>query len=338
MTAFGKTILIIGGGAVAESNHIPAALALVGTERTIVAEPATIRRDELGRVWSGVRFIADYRKVLDEADVAVVTTPPHLHTAITCECLEAGLDVLCEKPLASTIAECGQMQDAADRCGRILAVVHNYRFFPCRARLREDIVAGRFGNEVHIDVVEGTPANWRSQSGYTFRKELVPGGVMLNNGIHSLDFILWCLGEPRCYIDYRDDSLGGLESNAILRIDCQRGTASLRISRTAALSNRITISGGDRKIMMQVYQMNGWQEVGHSDEERIETIGNETVTDWSQLSSAQLRDFLESATRRHPPCADGHAGSAVIDVIQQAYASKRLRVPPKQAPLPGSLW
>ena len=287
---------------------------------------------------AGCPAIADYRKVLAEADVALVTTPPHLHASIACECLEAGLDVLCEKPMANTVAECARMEAAAERSGRILAVVHNYRLFPSRARLHEEIVAGRFGEEVQIDIVEGGPSNWRSQSGYTFRKELVPGGVMLNNGIHSLDFILWCLGEPRGDLDYRDDSLGGLESNAILRLGCQRGLGSLRISRTAALCNRITISGRGRKVTMGVYQMNGWQEAGHQGEEKIETVGGEIVTDWDQLSAAQLHDFIEAVRTGRAPRADGRAGSAVVDVIERAYAGKRSRVSPGRSPVPGAMW
>jgi predicted dehydrogenase len=334
----GKRILIVGGGAVAEARHIPAALGLVGIERVVVAEPVAIRRDELARAWSGLRLVADYREVLAGADVAVLTTPPQLHASIACECLEAGLDVLCEKPLANTVAECARMQVAAERSGRTLAVVHNYRFFPNRARLREEILAGGFGGEVQIDVVEGAPAAWRSQSGYTFRKELVPGGVLLNNGIHSLDFILWCLGEPRDILDYRDDSLGGLESNAVLRLWCQRGLGSLRISRTAELSNCITVAGRGRKATMKVYEMNGWQEAGRYSEQKSETIGGEIVTNWHQLSIAQLRDFLDAVRTTRPACADGRTGSAVVDVIERAYASKRSRLPPQRAPVPGAMW
>jgi predicted dehydrogenase len=330
------TVLIIGGGTMAERNHIPSAIEIAGAERTIVAEPVASRRAELADRFDGARLVPDYRDVLSEANVAVVVTPPHLHAPISCACLEAGLHVLCEKPLANTVAECERMQAAAETSRRILAVVHNYRFFPGRARVREEILGGRFGDDVAIEVLEGAPTSWVSQTGYTFRKELMAGGVLLNQGTHSVDFLLWCLGKPEV-LDYRDDSLGALESNADLQLGFDHGAARLRISRTASLANRITISGGGREATMALYEMNGWRERdGRS--ERVETVGGRTVGDFRQVARAQLADFLAAVDGNRSPCADGAAGLAVVSVIERAYSIKRERVPPRRAPVPGTMW
>ena len=235
--------LIIGGGAVSELLHIPAAVKLLGQENVFVAEPDRERQSYLLTNFDLQYIRADFRAFIDSVDFAVVTTPPHLHASIAIECLKAGIPVLCEKPLANSSKECESILNTARYTSRIIRVCHNYRYFPNRALMRDKIKAGFFGRRIAIDICEGGITTWPTQSGYTFRKNLVPGGVLFNNGIHSFDFMLWCLGQPIDF-EYYDDSVGGLESNAEININFENDCRGrLMLSRTCNLQNEILIKG-----------------------------------------------------------------------------------------------
>jgi predicted dehydrogenase len=93
---------------------------------------------------------------LDEAlrrtgpDLAVVLTPPALHRPVIERVLAAGCDVLCEKPLADTVADARAIVAAADAAGRVLSVMQNRRHHPAIVRLREGIANGTLGGLVQL--------------------------------------------------------------------------------------------------------------------------------------------------------------------------------------------
>ena len=92
-------ILIIGGGAIADSTHIPAAKALVGIDNIVLAEPNPIQRDKLIAKHGLLHTVSDYHEALASCNACIICTPPHVRNAILKDCIAAGKHVLCEKPL-----------------------------------------------------------------------------------------------------------------------------------------------------------------------------------------------------------------------------------------------
>src|SRR4051812_617644 len=90
------------------------------------------------RVASGAALERDWRDLITRPDVdaVIVSTPPSLHAEMTIAALRAGKHVLCEKPLARTVEECGAMVAAAHETGRFLATGFNYRFYPSVLKAR----------------------------------------------------------------------------------------------------------------------------------------------------------------------------------------------------------
>jgi len=78
-------------------------------------------------------------------DALSVTLPTYLHTGATVAALEAGVNVLCEKPMALTVPECQQMITAAGRTGKLLQVGHCIRFWPEYATTKELIESAKYG-------------------------------------------------------------------------------------------------------------------------------------------------------------------------------------------------
>lgn len=138
---------IIGAGGVTQSKHLPAIWRL----RTIweqIEVPAVARRSERnGRKVEelyGCRWYADYDKMLDEEefDGIIVATPDALHYEHTVACLERGLPVLVEKPIARSLAHADEMCRLADEKGLVLMTVANKRYSPPYRRAKRFIDDG----------------------------------------------------------------------------------------------------------------------------------------------------------------------------------------------------
>ena len=91
-----------------------------------------------------VSFVRDYRDILGEVEAVTVATPTINHHEITCACLEAGVNVLVEKPIARTLAEADEMIGISESKGIVLQVGHIERFNPAFRALEQNITRPRF--------------------------------------------------------------------------------------------------------------------------------------------------------------------------------------------------
>lgn len=92
----------------------------------------------------GVKFTRDYRELMSEVEAVSIATPTVNHHEIACACLEAGIHVLVEKPIARTLAEADEMIRIAKSSGAVLQVGHIERFNPAFCALQQNIERPRF--------------------------------------------------------------------------------------------------------------------------------------------------------------------------------------------------
>jgi predicted dehydrogenase len=100
---------------------------------------------------SGARTVSDADDVFsaDDVDAVIVATPTSTHHELALDALVAGKDVLCEKPLAATVAQCDELVDAARRHERILFTGHTFLFNPAVRRMRALIDEGALGRLIY---------------------------------------------------------------------------------------------------------------------------------------------------------------------------------------------
>jgi predicted dehydrogenase len=156
--------------------------------------PSAQRRREFGNRFAfpqcdRLETILEDRSV----DAVLVLTPPNTHLEVVGRCAAAGKHVLLEKPLETSTA---RAEELVRRCSNItLAVVLQHRFRPAVEKLKELVPSlGRLVS------ASATVANWRPQSYYDQpgrgTRARDGGGVLLTQGIHTLDVFLWLAGEP----------------------------------------------------------------------------------------------------------------------------------------------
>lgn len=144
------------------------------------------------RVGAATAATVDEAVSAADVDAVIVATPTFVHEEQALSAITAGKHVICEKPLARDLAAAERIVAAAERAGVQLHVGHVARFFPEFARLHEEVLAGRVGAPavVRMSRMAGFPHgadDWHN------RPE-ASGGVILDMGIHDLDWLLWTLG------------------------------------------------------------------------------------------------------------------------------------------------
>ncbi|MGI6271044.1 MAG: Gfo/Idh/MocA family protein [Anaerohalosphaeraceae bacterium] len=142
-----------------------------------------------------IALYSDYNKFLAEAkcDVVSITLPTFLHPNFSIKALEAGLHVLCEKPMALTLDECQRMMDAAARTSKVLMIGHCVRFWPEYAATRQLVAEGHYGRVIAATFQRlGTAPAW----GDWFKDDSRSGGVAMDLHIHDTDYVQYLFGMP----------------------------------------------------------------------------------------------------------------------------------------------
>lgn len=202
-------VAIMGAGIMAR-YHIRQLLKMQSTTRIVaLCEPAEAMALEAAKVFpeAGLppppnqpdwqKLIAEYGA---ELDAVLVITPHALHHDQARACLEAGLDVLLEKPMVMTAAEAHSLIEARDRTGRLLVVAFQGSLSP-QIRLASRLLrASEFGRILSISGIVWQ--NWGSLTANTWRQEplLSGGGFLFDTGAHLLNTVADLAGEDFCEV------------------------------------------------------------------------------------------------------------------------------------------
>ncbi len=333
-------VILVGCGAVSRLFYQPALreLARLGIARTVaVVDPAAEARNELGRALDS-HACPDLPKAMSlGAELAILATPPRFHRAQAETCFAAGIDVLCEKPLAPTAADAEAMVAAGAAAGRLLAAGHYKRFMPAHRAIKHFIARGTFGPLRSVEIVEGGKFAWPAATDSFFRPEQTPGGVLLDIGVHVLDLLLWWLGEPAAFT-YADDARDGLEANCRLEATSASGaTVSIRLSRDWKTANTYVFRFAQATIHSRVNASNQLEltfdgvpmtfaaELRDPLPDRPGPPSTPLETN-PQAFIAQLVDVCAAVRERRAPFVTGASATGAVRWIEACYAA-RTRLP-----------
>lgn len=143
------------------------------------------------------RTIDDWKAILDdpEIDAVDICLPTHLHAEKTIQAAEAGKHVLCEKPMALSVADAESMRDACAAAGVQLMIGHCIRFWPEYVFLKDLIDGGTLGKLTSLNLTRyGAFPSWSSDN--WLADESLSGGGALDMHIHDTDYALFVKGEP----------------------------------------------------------------------------------------------------------------------------------------------
>jgi len=144
----------------------------------------------------GAETYPDLAALLPHSDVIDICTPTHLHREMVLQAAAAGKDIICEKPLARSLAEGREMIGACQEAGVKLLVGHVVRFFPEYVGARQAVEAGRVG-EVAVVRLQRDVFRPRKVQDNWFLDFERSGGMILDLMIHDFDYARWVAGPVR---------------------------------------------------------------------------------------------------------------------------------------------
>ncbi|WP_226671228.1 Gfo/Idh/MocA family protein [Metabacillus litoralis] len=185
----------IGVGGIAQGRHIPAFQTFSDDcEITAVSDVNKDRAQEVADKFTIKHVFAEYKDMFQHVDAVCICTPNKFHAEMTIAALEAGVHVLCEKPMALSAEECEKMLDASKETNKVLAIAYHYRF------MKNAQAAKKMMQEVGTPLVTRVQALRRRKVpgwGVFTNKTLQGGGSLIDYGCHLLDLAIWLMGSPK---------------------------------------------------------------------------------------------------------------------------------------------
>ncbi|MDX2064204.1 MAG: Gfo/Idh/MocA family oxidoreductase [Fimbriimonadaceae bacterium] len=190
---------IIGSGGIAQNCHMRGYAAIPDLcEMVACCDVNETTAKTAAEKFNVAKTYTDFREMLAEEnlDGVSVATPNKFHLEPTVASLEAGVNVLCEKPLGMNADECRLMCAAAKKSGKILQVGLQSRFGGDAVWLRDYIAAGNVG-DVYFARAQALRRAGVPGWGVFINKELQGGGPLIDIGVHILDLTLTLMGYPK---------------------------------------------------------------------------------------------------------------------------------------------
>jgi predicted dehydrogenase len=302
-----RRLALLGFGHVAEHGHLPAWLARDDFTIAAVAEPSPARRAVAERLLPGIRLHDDAAALLAGGgiDVVDIAAPPALHVPLALRAAAAGCHIVCEKPLAVSLAEYRTLVAAVQSAGVVLFTVHNWKHSLQFSQLRELLAEGAVGRPTHLSI-ETVRAGRAVSVGSEWRGEaaMAGGGILVDHGWHALYLLLGLAGEApqriaatverRRYLD------GNVEDTARCRIEFASMTGEMFL----------TWAGDTRRTRWQAHGTAGTVTLA---DDRGELVGTGARREWAFPLSL-------SAGSHHPDWFGG-----VIDDFVAEIEDPRLR-------------
>ena len=239
-------LALIGCGAIAEQMHLPVLAGHEGLKLAALVDRDEKRAKKLAAGYSVATVVRDADDLPEDSiDAAILATPPFHHAPGAIGLMRRGIHVLVEKPMALNLAEAEEMCRVAEENGVVLAVGYFRRLFPSIRLLKGLIDAGSWGRVLSFTAEGGGMYNWPAATLGNMRRDLAGGGVLIDFGSHVLDLLFALFQEPAEVLEYRDNALGGIESDCTIDLRLQHAGEPIRgsvaLARTRQLPTRICV-------------------------------------------------------------------------------------------------
>jgi nucleoside-diphosphate-sugar epimerase/predicted dehydrogenase len=324
-------LAIIGCGTVAE--FLSLALHRIGWLPSALIDSSSQRIDVIARKVgrkAGVIKSSNWPSVANEFDAALVTLPYALHGPIGAALVKAGKHVFTEAPLAMTGDDCRAMIAAAHASGVILSVGLFRRYLLVARWTKALLQSETLGEITHFNLREGTVFRSNSSFDLLFQPNLAGGGLLTDTGVHTLDLLLWWLGEVRSF-NYWDDSEGGFEADCILECELKSGASGrIELSRTRNLRNSVRIEGTRGFVEIHLYKNEVLTGSPNALAFRHDGISPYEIRPQfvAELFDIALKDFRKSISRGEQADILSRDATESVKLIERCYATRQQLVQP----------
>jgi predicted dehydrogenase len=218
---------LVGAGAIAQLTHLPVLSKMRGVKLVAICDNDRAKARALADRFDIPDTYTDIEDLLEADDLAavVVATPNHVHEPHVLSAVAAGMDVLCERPLALNAKGVERIVAAANRGGRKVLVANNYRFRSDVQALSAFLRGGELGKLTAVRA--GAYYFRRGEQGWRLRRAESGGGAFFDYGIPLLDLALWLADFPDAdrVVAHMDRGTGtnAVEDAMLVQLNCANG-------------------------------------------------------------------------------------------------------------------
>lgn len=339
---------LIGCGRIS-TNHIAAAVRN-GFDIVAVCDILPEKMEELLAkhdlaVDASIARYADYREMLaehPELELVSVATESGKHAAIALDCIDAGVNVIIEKPMAMSMADADEIIRRSEERGVLVSACHQNRFNVAVQKTRAALEAGRFGRLSHgsIHVRWNRNRNYYDQTPWrgTWEED---GGCLMNQCIHGIDLLRWMMGGElvEVYGQTRRRFHDYLEAEDV-------GVAVLTFANGAVATVEGTVNVYPKNLEETLYLFgeNGTVKIGGTSTNNIDVwdfadeaegdsenqgLKEATSNVYGNGHTSLFADMADAIANHRKPYVDAHAGRAALEAVLAIYESQKIGMPVK---------
>ncbi len=321
-------------------NHVRNFRGIDGCDMARVCDTSPARLALARKQFRDLDLTTDPAAVTQAPDVEaiVIATPVHTHFALVRQALEAGKDVLCEKPLAATVDECRALCDLAAARGRLLMVGHVFLYNPSVQHLKIDLDRDELGRVYYMDAT-------RTNLG-PVRRDV---GAIHDLASHDISIFNFLLGATPVevsatggfFLQEKIEDIGFMTLHYPRGVICHVHTSWLNPRKV----RHLTIVGDHKMAVWD--DMNNLEPIRYYDKgvtaDHYSTFGEfQMILRDGAITIPKVRmfepllrqdeEFVDCIRSRRPPLASGEFGLKVVRVIEAAMESVRQRGHPVAVP------
>lgn len=291
-----------------------------------------------------IKKYEDYKVMLDEVkpELVSIATESGIHAEIALYCIEKGVNLIIEKPMAMSIEDANKIIEASERKGVKVSACHQNRFNVAIQELRKAIEDGRFGKLSHGSI----HVRWNRDHGYydqaswrgTWAQD---GGALMNQCIHGIDLLRWMMGDEieEIYGATRQQFHDYLEAEDV-------GMAVIKFKNGAigTIEGTTNVYPKNLEETLYVFGENGTVKIGGTSTNNIDVwdfaeeseadsknkgLQEETSNVYGNGHTSLFADVIDAINNDRAPYVDAYAGRNALEVVLSIYKSQKTGAPVK---------
>ena len=293
----------------------------------------------------GIARYTDYKQMIAEhpdIELISIATPSGIHAEIALYCIDHGINVIIEKPMAMNIADADEIIRRSEEKGVVVSACHQNRFNVAVQKMRKALEAGRFGTISHGSI----HVRWNRNKAYydqapwrgTWQDD---GGCLMNQCIHGIDLLRWMMGgeaesvygvtrqQFHHYLEAEDVGMAVVtfKNGAVATIEGTTNVYPKNLEETLYLfGEKGTVKiGGTSTNNIDVWDFSDESEEDLANKELKEATSNVYGNGHTSL----FADVMDSITNHHKPYVDAVAGRNALEMILAIYKSMKTGQPVK---------
>ena len=338
---------LIGCGRIAV-NHMKAA---INNELEIVAVCDVLeeKMEELLAKYGlekdeSIKRYTDYKKMVEELqpELVSIATESGIHAEIALYCIEKGVNLIIEKPMAMSIEDANKIIDLAEEKNVKVSACHQNRFNVAIQKLRKAVESGRFGKLSHGSI----HVRWNRNAGYyeqapwrgTWEQD---GGALMNQCIHGIDLLRWMMGDEieEIYGATRQQFHDYLEAEDV-------GMAVIKFKNGAigTIEGTTNVFPKNLEETLYIFGENGTVKIGGTSTNNIDVwdfaveteedqenkgLEEETSNVYGNGHTSLFADVMDAIENDRTPYVDAVAGRNALEVVLSIYKSQKTAAPVK---------